>query len=59
MNHIPGGAAIVGANGAGTPRPAARPIPVPGAALDPRSLDLDCKTQVIMSQTSVFFLLSK
>lgn len=36
----PGGAAIVGAKGAGTPRPAARPIPAPGAALAPTSLDL-------------------
>ena len=39
--HKPGGAAIVGAKGAGTPRPAARPIPVPGAALAPSSLDFD------------------
>lgn len=40
-NHIPGGAAIVGAIGAGTPRPAARPIPAPGAALAPSNLDFD------------------
>lgn len=32
---------MVGAIGAGTPLPAARPIPVPGAALAPTNLDLD------------------
>lgn len=41
LSYIPGGAAIVGAMGAGTPRPAARPIPAPGAALAPSNLDFD------------------
>lgn len=41
LSNKPGGAAMVGAIGAGTPLPAARPIPVPGAALAPTNLDLD------------------
>jgi len=36
---------MVGAIGAGTPLPAARPIPVPGAALAPTNLDLDWKRE--------------
>ena len=40
---IPGGAWIVGATGTGTPRPAARPTPVPGAALEPNNLALSCE----------------
>ena len=32
---------MVGAIGAGTPRPAARPMPAPGAALAPSSFDFD------------------
>ena len=33
---------MVGATGTGTPRPAARPTPVPGVALDPNNLALSC-----------------
>ena len=62
LHYIPGGAAIVGAIGAGTPRPAARPIPAPGAALAPSNLDLDYKKQnqaIITDDTDSLTFLDK